>query len=951
MIYLNSNPELKNVYSKIIKTTGERVEWNGVFIIRNNTIILPGGLRSMFLNLDSRTVRSNIEEMQISSPNAFEIGDNKILINTINMLLYAFGKWGSVKGLKVEHDYKKLSALFKNILDEIHIEVYFSDNGLKFFKDGIQVTFEDVILREEEEIIKREEQADAEESLGLWHGVKWKVISKTFESEKTDKNILRSGRLGNNFYMTNYQCPDCKNHLHMVVYPEGKEYAIDTDEGKVYISRAYYCDECGRFYTPRPDMLLKEGQVYTLSFEDDRKAVRDYRALLGKRGERTSNCRFNMFEGDYCSGSKVSHSVRRNLREVCAHLEILSIGELEDILARMDEGFYRDFEVERFMAVIEQELFYRRKMNEKKYGEFGGDDDISGQEGVFGEPEKKKQPAKHSDEMIGDTEVNNFDSQNYYEGNLLTKDSNTEKTYHENEKEKKEKYEKTSGTRLKINENKTEENSDKATAGKKNADKENTDRDNVDKEIIEKGGKENKSQIGYNISNENKSKENENLQNKPNNKKENAIKNKKENSNNNDAGEKVIDDSNGKSNNKIHEKMSLVKRVEASERDRAFDLLALIQDIKSSGIEPELQQKWLGQLGALILKKGQEEIEYLMSHLPANMNRERYERTHDRLNQYRQIDGLEVERYQEILETKLDKAEQTQIKLMIRKIRSGDRGELKTAIEDIRNGGYQERNAQPFIEQLQMEIRELDDEALAEIVPDMNRIGFSDGVKAIDEIENSDLLPEIKEDAVRKIKKRLTKLKMDECEQLVHKLQKKMSGRIIDYSRIYFYDVYKMNSDQNTDRESSLVRIAVSNCASYLEEYEYPLMICDSSMFSNGKDGFVLTPDRIFYKGFLKSGSIEVKNIQGISVDEKGKELLVQHATYGSVKLPCVLGAAEKKSLSEILDDFIEYLKEKPESREVSYLEKEKHEKKCCYRCGHIYTVGNICPKCGNRNK
>jgi len=63
---------------------------------------------------------------------------------------------------------------------------------------------------------------------------------------------------------------------------------------------------------------------------------------------------------------------------------------------------------------------------------------------------------------------------------------------------------------------------------------------------------------------------------------------------------------------------------------------------------------------------------------------------------------------------------------------------------------------------------------------------------------------------------------------------------------------------------------------------------------------------------------------------------------------------ADKEKMEHFLaklNRFIQYLQEKPESRSVEYLAEEKHPVKCCYRCGYVYEGGNICPKCGRRNK
>ena len=47
----------------------------------------------------------------------------------------------------------------------------------------------------------------------------------------------RRNRIGNNFYLAGYLCPKCGSQLYMAVYPEGREFQIETEEGAVRIAR------------------------------------------------------------------------------------------------------------------------------------------------------------------------------------------------------------------------------------------------------------------------------------------------------------------------------------------------------------------------------------------------------------------------------------------------------------------------------------------------------------------------------------------------------------------------------------------------------------------------------------------------------------------------------------------------------------------------------------------
>ena len=107
---------------------------------------------------------------------------------------------------------------------------------------------------------------EEEESLGLWHKICRKKTLASFRQVETTAEERLSSRPGNNFYLIGYQCPVCAEKLHMVIYLVGKENVIETEEGKVRIARAYTCYQCNSFYTPRPEKLLVEGDVYELLF-------------------------------------------------------------------------------------------------------------------------------------------------------------------------------------------------------------------------------------------------------------------------------------------------------------------------------------------------------------------------------------------------------------------------------------------------------------------------------------------------------------------------------------------------------------------------------------------------------------------------------------------------------------------------------------------------------------
>ena len=982
MVCIKANDEIVKVYQRIITAMRERVEWNGDIIIRKNTMILVGRVRSMYFELATRRVYSDIEELNFDMANAFEMGNNKLITNIINMLLYPFGKWGAIKGLNVEQDYMVLAALFSQIYKEIDVETYFTKTSFKFFINGIQITFEDAMEKcidyiQKQREIKNEAEKSKEGSgknetekntkegsgrnetennvkkdgginraeednedtaginveeerkgAGLWHNMKWSSGKFQFNREDFDKKYANSHRIGNNFYMVPYECPDCGEHLHMVVYPQRKENVIDTDDGRVYITRAYTCDNCKKFYTAKPGKLLREGDAYVLDFDNDEYAARDYVLLLGKKGSKTGNCNFNMYEADY---EKNVSSLGKRLSERCRKMELLTDEELEQILAQMDEGFFSDYEKERFLAIIEQELEYREKMRNKKMGEFGRRSDE--REDDEEENEEVKDDNSFAGEGLSEENTEKSKGKGIFFGrNAKKKES---KTLSEPDLKNKDTEESKTGSEEKSvlgTENKTIKECDKENIRENQIIKDNCKRDN--KEIEET--KENET-IKENDSHEDNATE---IKRTEQNQKEENVKNGESAKKESKENDKKPADSKAAAN-----RASFYDRITDESRTAKYsEIVENIKKVKASNGSEQEKNHYIEVLTKLCKAAAKREIEYMLSHLPGNINFDRYKRTKEKLMTYTQID---VSPYIKIVDTKRDKVEFDELNKLVGSVDRDNRNDLLEMMEKIKNGEYEKRNSDRFVEGLRKRVYAIDEAKLRGICPNPDNITFDEGVKALKEIEKGIFLPELKSNMLQLIDKKLTALKTEECELLVKKLKRDLDGKISDMSKLHFYDIRKMREEDKGDKEISFVKVAVSTYAYATGTYEYPVVICDSSMFGSGKEGFIITPDHVFYKGLIKSGSIDVKNINRVFSEKKG--LMIEHSSKGNVKMPCTLNKNDEKNMAEVLDGFVDYLKMKPESRSIEYMSKQEHEVKCCYRCGHVFTKGNICPKCGSR--
>ena len=292
MIVLKADSELKMTFERLIKTMHANVNWTGLFVALDNYLILQGEVRSLFFHFDSRKVAENIVDLPIKEDEIKDT-DEAAVRDVINMILYAFGKWGTIQGLRVEKNTEQLNTLFGHVLAGIYIEPEYTTQYFRFYHAGKRITYEDVIQAalEAKEAVQKEEEADEEQ--GLWHKVEWKMAHTVFERIELSLSERAKGRIGNNFYKVGYRCPKCKGNLHMIMYPKGKEFRIETPEGVVLLAKACTCAACHRFYTPRPWKLLGDGDIYLMDFEEDKKAYEDYLELMGRNGEHEANSRYN----------------------------------------------------------------------------------------------------------------------------------------------------------------------------------------------------------------------------------------------------------------------------------------------------------------------------------------------------------------------------------------------------------------------------------------------------------------------------------------------------------------------------------------------------------------------------------------------------------------------------------------------------------------------------------
>lgn len=907
MILLKANDKLKVIFHKLIKTMGENVEWNELFIINNNDLILLGKIRSLFFNFDNKRAFSNIIDITVNEDAAWEITENEMLENALNMTLYTFGKWGSIKGLKVEKDYDQLNHLLAYILKEISVETSLTKDNLRFFKDGIQMTYEEVMqiildnkpLKTQEKEGEKDDLTSEEEEehkLGLWHKVIWNTIKLTFVKEELTLEDKAKSRLGNQFYMVNYKCPSCQSKLHMVVYPRGQEFRIETDEEGVYLARAYTCSVCNSFYTPKPNQLLAEGNVFQLNFEDDKVAYEDYQELLGKKGQRISNSNFNQYESDYLKTEEEETETQVDLEELVEfeQYEAMTQVELNALLEKLESGFYPLEIVEKYKEVIERELEKRQEKEQEK------------------EPEKKEFKTSQGIKTKTNSQEKKIEDKEIKKVHLFSRDRVVAKNEPKTNKNE---------------ELSLEEVSDKQT----NIPSLSFEAFSRLKDLVKKGDKRD-------ISKELRNLPKLQLQ---------EIRNRIHSADDIEEEEKVstihlIDE-------RIDEEVEEEIRKKVAEcKDKSFSQVEkVMEEITKTKLKESVKSPIINSLKQVLEKKAKSELENLVSRAPKDLSKRQYEQLKDKVNDYRNID---TRLYEKLLDEKLDEAQKQEISSIMKRLNPRNRKAYQKAYQQLQELHFEERNVAPTLEKLKQKIYEADLSSIRDICKEPADLTFEEGINAYEQILLGEYLPELKEDMLGQIDKRLTKLKSDECEQLVNKLIKEFGNLLNDGSRIYFYNARKMLRGNQEDEETIIIQNAINSYAKGIEKYEYPILICDTSNALNGESGFILTPNHIFYHSLLNGGKIDIMRIEQVFT----KNGILKRGIYvetisNTIKIANSLKIKDLKPVGEVLDNFVMYLKEKPESRNVSYLAKEEHKVKCCYRCGFIYQQGNICPKCGSK--
>lgn len=978
MILLRANQGLRQTFDKLIRTMKVPVKWNGIFAVIDNYIILQGEVRSLFFHFDSRRMVTNIIDLAVKEEEVQDTTDNVQVQNVINMILYAFGKWGTLGGLVVEKNYVQLNRLFSGIMREFGVEPEYNQEHFYFYKDRIRITYEDVIQLALEYEEAAPPEADGEEG-GLWHRLVWKKEQTRFSRVETSLKERQKERLGNNFYMVGYLCPSCGEKLHMAVYPEGREFRIASDEGAVLLARACTCSHCHCFYAARPKRLLSDGDVYAMRFGDDKKAYDDYLELMGRSAQKVSNCSYNR----YADGREERREDgEAELEELCENIEERSDGDLEYLADRMEEGFYRPESVRRFEGKIRSQRARRRKEREKEARgagrengegaraqrnpgpgrEEGGraaDDSADGRDGGFlgrraGENRKEAGRGRFPWSRSGQAEAPERANAGYADtGGVNAEYANAEYV----------------AGRATAEGSDAENAAENAGAGRANAEYANAGRATAEGADAENAGRKGPHASGFRG----------NGREAPGDAREagggsagEALREKYEarfavldrlsERQLSDLRNQLVRDEKlapevqreflGRLDRRRSEERAgrLWKKIESCEGKSYAVMQKVLEEAEADGLLPEHGGPLLAALKEKMRRQGAVEVEERMRQMPEHPDRAQYRRFVEELKGYKDVDLSE---YEEKLRAGRREAEQKEIARIVKRAGKSGRGDLAALAKRLQEEGFLPELVAPYLDKINDRIRQIDMEGIAALCPPAQSMSFAEGMRAYEQIEQGEFLPELKADALTTLTKRLSKIKTDECELLVKKLKEELKeAGVGENDRHHFYPAARVLSNEAKPEETEVIDYALASYAAGRGLFEYPILVADTSRNRSGKEGTILTPDHLYYSTLLHAYGIPVGQIREVTYTSGllNRGVYVRQKDGTKIRIPCAVEAGGMKAYAQVLQEFIRYLQEKPDSRNVNYLAKEKHEQICCFRCGQVYAGGDVCPRCGYKN-
>lgn len=372
-----------------------------------------------------------------------------------------------------------------------------------------------------------------------------------------------------------------------------------------------------------------------------------------------------------------------------------------------------------------------------------------------------------------------------------------------------------------------------------------------------------------------------------------------------------------------------------------------MEEIESGDIPKEEKRALAAEIREQKRVQGEKEAAQLIEKMPKNLNRKGYDSYLSKLHSYKEAD---VSKYEEKLKEQKKRAERFEAEELVKRARKNTRSDLADLEKQIREQEFSPEITKEYTERVHTAVEKIDRQRLEGACEHFNEMNGEELERLYQDIEREDFLPELKNDALERIGKRLAKIKTEECELLIGKLKKELSeAGVSGCDRHYFYPARRVQNREAAPEETELIDYAKGTYASAAGPFEYPVFTVDTSRGRSGREGMILTPEKLYYSNFITCNSFPVYDINRIEAGTGlfNKGVLVYLEDGSKCRVPYAVDGKELKEYARALWNFVSYLKERPFSRKEKYLIQEKHDTICCFRCGYVYKGADVCPKCG----
>lgn len=373
----------------------------------------------------------------------------------------------------------------------------------------------------------------------------------------------------------------------------------------------------------------------------------------------------------------------------------------------------------------------------------------------------------------------------------------------------------------------------------------------------------------------------------------------------------------------------------------------MIKKAEKDDLFKKTKQAVLERLNEIRIEYGQQEVRKIMEQTPPHVERAEYKALMEKLAPY---EALDLAEYKQKLRNMQETLEIKEISNMLMQSEKKSRDDYVELLRRIEEQNYARESAAPYIDRILDRIEEFDKTRLNKLLSGVNSMDFETSASLYEMIAQESFLPELRAGALAVVSRRLEEISLRECGNFVKILKNSMDPVIREHPRHYFYPAEQILQKSTNPEHKKKMDHALAAFVEKKGMFEYPVFMADTSKEGDGRDGFLLTMEHIFYSTRLSGYRIKIASVSSIYVYTgllNHKSLIVEETDGTKHKVPYVVDADTLHDWAEVLNQFIRRLQEYPVCETLSYDALEGQSRTSCKRCGCVYEEGNRCPESG----